>query len=233
MMSTDRKILNISIIIPTLNEEKNLGSLLSSLKTTGETEIIVADGGSRDKTLDIAEYYGSKTVHSSAGRGRQLNKGADSATGDTFLFLHSDTFLPADYFRHISSVLSLPETAGGAFHLRIDAPGTGYRLIEWGVNRRSNILQMPYGDQALFVRRKLFYAADKFPDQILLEDVELVHRLKKFGKIRLAPAAVTTSPRRWRQGGLIRTTFLNQVMLAGYLLRIDPKKLAKLYYYNK
>lgn len=230
MILIDRKTLNISIIIPTLNEEENIGLLLSSLKTYPGLEIVIADGGSTDRTLEIAEYYGVTRVSSRPGRGRQQNKGAEAAAGDIFLFLHSDTFLPPDFSRYISSVLSMPDTAGGAFRLRIDASGAAYRLIEWGANQRSLLLQMIYGDQALFVSRRLFFEAGGFPDQRILEDIELVRRLKKFGRIRLASAAVKTSSRRWRKKGLMRTTLLNQVMLAGYLLRINPEKMARLYY---
>lgn len=225
--------MNISIIIPTLNEEKHIGRLLSSLKPYSGLEVIVADGGSTDRTLEIAEYYGVKKVSSLPGRGRQQNKGAEAAAGEIFLFLHGDTFPPPDFPRYIAAVLSLPDTAAGAFRLRIDAPGAGFRLIEWGANRRSLLLQMTYGDQALFVGRQLFFEAGRFPDQRILEDVELVRRLKRFGRIRLASAAVTTSPRRWREKGLIRTFLLNQFMLAGYLLRVDPEKLARIYYNNR
>ena len=230
MILTDRKTLNISVIIPTLNEGKGLGRLLISLQEYPGLEIIVADGGSSDQTLEIAKYYGAQTVSSGPGRGRQQNKGAASASGDTFLFLHSDTFPPVNFPYHIATFLSLPNTAGGAFRLKIDAPGAGFRMIEWGANLRSFLFQMIYGDQAIFVRKHLFFKAGTFPDQMILEDVELVRRLKKFGKIRLAPAAVITSPRRWQKLGLVRTTLLNQVMLAGYLLKIDPEKLGRLYY---
>lgn len=230
MILTDRKTLNISVIIPTLNEGKSLGRLLTSLHEYPELEIIVADGGSSDQTLEIAKYYSVRTVSSGPGRGRQQNKGASSASCDTLLFLHSDTFLPVNFPYHIASLLSLPDTAGGAFRLKIDDPGAGYRIIEWGANLRSSLFQMPYGDQAIFVSKHLFFKAGAFPDQMILEDVELVRRLKKFGRIRLAPSAVSTSPRRWQKLGLARTTLLNQVMLAGCLLKFDPEKLGRMYY---
>ncbi|MDW7772985.1 MAG: TIGR04283 family arsenosugar biosynthesis glycosyltransferase [Desulfobulbaceae bacterium] len=227
--------MNISIIIPTLNEEKTLGRLLCTLKAYAGLELLVADGGSDDRTLEIAQYYGAKTVSSGPGRGRQQNRGAEAATGDILLFLHSDTLLPAEFSGYIYSLLSLPGTAGGAFRLKIDAPGAGYRVIEWGANLRSSLFQLIYGDQAIFVSRKLFFQAGGFPDQAILEDVELVRRLNKFGKIRLAPAVATTSARRWLKLGLVRTTLLNQMMLAGYLLNVDPEKLNHLYYkkYNR
>lgn len=222
--------MHISVIIPTLNEEKTLGRLLSALQPYPGLEIIVADGGSVDGTLAIAEYYGTAGITSEPGRGKQQNAGAGAARGDIFLFLHSDTFPPADFPGQISSILDLPGTAAGAFRLGIDAPGFGYRVIEWGANRRSGLLQLSYGDQGLFVSRRHFFAAGGFPDQPILEDIELVRRLRKFGRIRLAPAAVSTSPRRWRRLGIFRTFLINQLMLAGHIARVSPDKLAKLYY---
>lgn len=222
--------MNISVIIPTLNERDTLGPLLTSLQMYPELEIIVADGGSSDETLEIARYYDAASVSSEPGRGRQLNRGAEIASGDTLVFLHSDTYLPTEFLYHINSSMNLPDTAGGAFRLRIDAPGAGYRIIEWGANMRSSLFAMPYGDQAIFVSRKLFWQAGGFPDQNILEDVALIRCLNKHGRIRLAPAEVTTSARRWRKLGLVRTTLLNQIILAGYLLKIDPEKLSRLYY---
>lgn len=230
MISTGWKILNISIIIPTLNEEKTIGHLLSFLQKYQGIEFIVADGGSDDLTRIIARYYGAKVVVTSPGRGGQMNKGAESATGDILLFLHSDTLPPADFHEQITALLATQNTAAGAFRLHINASGTGYRFIEWGTNVRSSIFQMPYGDQALFISRDLFCKAGGFADQMILEDVELIRRLKKLGKIRLASGAVTTSPRRWQKLGLVKTILLNQYILAAYFSGVTPGKLAQRYY---
>ncbi len=230
---TDLKTSNISVVIPTLNEETTLGRLLATLRGYQDVEIIVADGGSSDQTRAIADYYGVQTVSSEPGRGKQQNMGAVLATGNTLLFLHSDTFLPDDFQQHIHALLARPLTAAGAFRLKIHAPEPGYRYIEWGVYHRSKLLKLIYGDQAIFVRKKTFLQAGGFPDQAFLEDMELVRRLKKIGRIRLAPAAVTTSPRRWRHHGLVRTTLLNQLILLGYLAGIHPDTLGRFYYRNR
>lgn len=230
---TDRKTSNISIIIPTLNEKTTLGHLLTSLQEYPGLEIIVVDGESKDQTLEIAEYYGVKAVSSRPGRGIQQNLGADIASGNTLLFLHSDTLLPNDFSRHIHTLLDKPATAAGAFRLRIDAPNTGYRLIEWGVNQRSKLLHLIYGDQAIFLRKKTFFKAGGFPDQTFLEDVELIRRLKKIGRIRIAPTAITTSSRRWERNGLVRTTLSNQLVLLGYLLGMNHDTLGRFYYKNR
>jgi len=224
--------LNISIIIPTLNEQANLGLLLKELRAFHGLEIIVADGGSTDHTLAIARGYGTATVSSEPGRGVQQNMGAELATREILLFLHCDTRLPENFFKHVQLLLNQPDTAAGAFRLKIDATGAGYRLVEWGANLRSIIFKMVYGDQALFVYRKIFHQVGGFPNQLILEDVELVRRLKKIGRIQLAPVAVTTSARRWQRYGLLRTTLLNQIILASHFCKVAPERLGRLYYKN-
>ncbi len=225
--------MNISVIIPTLNEKKTLGRLLSSLQVYQGLEVIVADGGSTDHTLEIAAYYGAITISSEPGRGKQQNMGAHIASNEVLLFLHSDTFLPVDFHKHIHTLLDKSDTAAGAFRLKISAPDTGYRIIEWGTNLRSKILKLIYGDQAIFLRKEIFFIAGGFPDQKFLEDVELIRRLKKLGKIRLAPAEVTTSSRRWKRCGLVQTTLMNQFILAGYLFGMNHESLSRFYYKNR
>ncbi|VAW41411.1 Glycosyl transferase, family 2 [hydrothermal vent metagenome] len=224
--------MNISIIIPTLNEEAALAPLLADLLAGPGPgpEIIVADGGSMDHTLDLARRPGVLTVSSLPGRGTQQNRGARAASRDNLLFLHCDTRLPESFAVHVHAILERPQTAAGAFRLKINGPGAGLRLVEWGVGLRSRLLQMVYGDQAIFVRREVFHQAGGFADQTILEDLDLIRRLRRLGRIRVAPAAVVTSARRWQRLGIIRTTLLNQVMLAGYLARVNPEKLARLYY---
>lgn len=224
--------MNISIIIPTLNEEDALAPLLADLLAGPRPgpEIIVADGGSTDHTLDLARRPGVQVVSSRPGRGPQQNRGARAASRKTLLFLHCDTRLPAAFAVHVHAILERPGTAAGAFLLKINAPGARLRLIEWGVGLRSRLLQMAYGDQAIFVRRKTFHQAGGFANQPILEDLDLIRRLQLLGRIRVAPAAVTTSARRWQRLGIMRTTILNQVMLAGYLAHVNPEKLVRLYY---
>lgn len=227
---TDLKTSEISIIIPTLNEEEHLDRLLATLEAHPDLEIIVIDGGSRDRTAALARSRGVFVEGSLPGRGRQLNRGARRASRKILLFLHSDTLLPDHFADHVHSTLGRPGTAAGAFHLAIDAPGIQYRLIEWGANLRSRLLGLPYGDQALFMRREILLHAGGVPEDSFMEDITLVRRLKAAGRIRLAPAAVVTSARRWRNLGALRTTLLNQVMLAGYLLNADRDWLRRLYH---
>ncbi len=233
MTSTGPKTLHTSIIIPVLNEEEQIPSLLADLRRFPQTEILVVDGGSRDRTPELVRRAGIRLLRSPPGRGRQQNLGAAAAGGDTLLFLHCDTRLPADALYHMQRMLATPDVAAGAFRLAIDAAGAGFRLIEWGANLRARLLQLPWGDQALFMKREYFLRAGGFPDQPLLEEPLLLQRLKRLGRIGMAKAAVTTSARRWQERGLLRTTLLNQVILAGFLCGISPQRLARIYYHRQ
>ena len=229
MTSTGPKISTISIIIPTRNEEENLGRLLPRLLAQPGLEIIVADGGSTDRTVACAERHNVLVVSTPPGRGNQQNRGAALASREVLLFLHADTLLPDDFAAHVQAVLNLPRTAAGAFRLRIDAPEWGFRCIEWGANLRSRLCGLPYGDQAIFVRRQTLQLAGGVPEQPILEDVTLLRRLKRFGRIRIAHAQVTTSARRWQRLGLVRTTLCNQLLLLGSLCGIQARTLHQLY----
>ena len=229
---TDQKTSHISVIIPTLNEESNLAIQLSALQAYPDLEIIVADGNSEDQTAAIAQKHRVMLIWTEGGRSRQLNCGAEAASGNILLFLHCDTLLPDNFGHQIHDILNLPGTSAGAFQLNIKARGIGYRLVEWGVNLRSRLCRLPYGDQAIFIRKDIFDQVGGFPDFPIMEDLGLVRRLKRLGTIRIAPAAVITSARRWQELGIIRTTLLNQVMLIGFFLNADLKKLRQRYYRN-
>jgi rSAM/selenodomain-associated transferase 2 len=230
MILIDRKTSNISVIIPTLNEEHRLDRLLASLQAHAGVEIIVADGGSRDGTAAAARRHGAVLAVSRPGRGRQLRHGLRNASGEILLFLHCDTALPANFTAHVHATLNRPGTAAGAFRLAINAPGVKYRLVEWGAYFRSRWLELPFGDQAIFLRRQVLLSAGGMPEDPVMEDIALVRRLKRVGRIRLAPAAVVTSARRWQRLGVVRATLLNQVMLAGYILNIDRDRMYRFYY---
>jgi rSAM/selenodomain-associated transferase 2 len=156
-----------------------------------------------------------------------MNAGADAATGEMFIFLHADTRLPLRFDRRVREALSLPTVAGGAFALRLDQKGGRFRLIESMANLRSRWGQMPYGDQAIFITRKIFYETGGFREQPIMEDVELVRRLRKKGKITILPAPVVSSARRWLSRGAFKTTVIHQLLLAAYLLGVSPARLAR------
>ena len=222
--------MSISIIIPVRNEEDAIGPCLDSLSDCTDLEILVVDGGSTDQTIQEVTQRGHRPVLSPPGRGKQQNTGAKEASGDILLFLHCDTRLPGNLTAHVRDILQQEGVAAGAFKLAIDAQGWGYRIIECGANLRSRILSLPYGDQALFMKKEAYFAADGFPDQPIMEELVLLSRLKKKGRILTASAPATTSARRWQRHGIVRTTLINQLMLAGWAMGIAPERLARWYY---
>lgn len=241
MILTDLKTLSISIIIPVLNEQQAVGGCLDRLLVRNECnrhggglEIVVVDGGSTDQTLREVVARELTPVLSAPGRGTQQYIGAEASTGDILLFLHCDTVLPPDFADHVQKIMRRKDVALGAFRLAIHAQGSrqslGFRIIATGANLRSMLLGMPYGDQALFMRRETYFAAGGFPEQPIMEDVALVAQLKKLGGIAIAPACVTTSARRWRRHGLVKTTLINQLMLLGRVGGMSPQQLARWYY---
>jgi rSAM/selenodomain-associated transferase 2 len=218
----------LSIIIPTLNEELMIAEVLKRIGTG--VEIIVVDGGSVDKTREIAQELGAKIIISkNKGRAVQMNLGAKIARGDILLFLHGDTLLPLNYQEQIINTLSQSGIIAGAFELKITGEEKSLRLVEKLVNWRSHFFSLPYGDQGIFLKASVFEDLDGFPDLPIMEDFELIQRLKKIGKIGIVTAAVTTSGRRWQKLGVWKTTLINQLVILGYYLQIPPQVLKKFY----
>jgi uncharacterized protein len=219
----------ISVILPVLNEATTLEKTFKPLQTAVNVEVIVVDGGSGDRTREIAEHLGSLVLSSTPGRACQMNAGAAVATGEILLFLHGDTQLPVGFEQMVRQCLRTPGTAAGAFELKIDGEGSPMRAIETLVRWRSRILQLPYGDQALFLRTQQFRALGGFPKLPIMEDFELVRQLQHQGKIRIVPHAALTSARRWQKLGVWKTTIINQIVILGYFLGVPPTQLAQWY----
>ncbi len=218
----------LSVIVPTLNEESRLPKLLERLKQGSPHEIIIADGGSSDRTVEIAEQAGVHVIHAALGRASQINLAAVMATGEFLLFLHADTMPPSDYSRVIQRVLQSPGTSAGAFRFALACNFAAAPLIESLVHLRCHLQGTPYGDQGLFIRRRIFRHLGGFPDWPVLEDLHLVRRLKQLGPVRTAHQAAMTSPRRWENGGIVRTFLRHQLMLAAYHLGVPPRLIARL-----
>jgi len=220
----------ISVIIPAFNEENRIARAVASVIDSAAVEVIVADGSSSDATAEKARAAGAEVVVSEAGRGLQMNAGSRLARGDILLFLHADTRLPENFRTDIEQVLCDRQNIAGGFRLSIDDSAQGLRLVEWGANLRSKYQQMLYGDQAIFVRRKVFLEIGGFADIRLMEDVDLIIRLKKLGRIALTNSFVKTSARRWQRLGIIQTTLRNQFFRLAYSFGVKPETLAGWYY---
>lgn len=224
---------DISIIIPVLDEasiiNRTIGAVLS-LPHYGRVEVIVVDGSPDGGTLDAIEKHGIKKIISRRGRAAQMNEGALDAVGEILLFLHADTELPADALATAASIMDTGEFVGGAFDLGIEAEKPVYRLIEKAASFRSRVTRIPYGDQAIFISREYFRASGGFMEIQLMEDVELMKRIRKAGdRIYIAPGKVKTSARRWETEGIFSCTLRNWLLRVLYEAGVSPDKLAALY----
>ncbi len=217
---------HISVIIPVLNEAENIAATIASTKNV---EVIVVDGGSQDDTVQIVRALGVKVLlPKTANRAQQMNAGAQAASGEILLFLHADTRLPSQFDTMVHQAIS-SNIAAGAFALQIDGSLWGLRLVELGVNMRSRIFALPYGDQAIFLIAKLFHELGGFADLPIMEDFELICRLRRRGQIAIIPIPVVTSKRRWQRLGIIQTILINQVAITAYLIGVSPQKIAAWY----
>lgn len=249
--------MTVSVIIPTLNEERMLPGTLARALNLGFHEVIVVDGGSRDRTREIVADFqenvrGSRieaprpaperrtskveprTSHvtlltSPPGRARQMNAGAAVSHGNVLLFLHADTLLPLDARTAIESALDAPHCVGGRFDVRFEQDaGLGW-LIARMMNLRSRWSGIATGDQAIFVGRTVFERVGGFADIPLMEDVEFSRRLKRVGRVTPLRSSVTTSYRRWEAGGPIRTILLMWSLRVLYWIGVSPHALRHLY----
>lgn len=219
----------ISVIIPTYNESATITETIGRLcPWRDDLEIIVADGGSSDGTTGLVGPE-ARLVLAPRGRASQMNAGAALATGETLLFLHSDSRLPQDFLQQLALALSDRGVAGGAFKIQIDHPGLFFRLTSLGSNLRAALTGIYFGDQAIFVRRDVFQQTGGFPLIALMEDWEFSRTLRRAGKTRLLPGPVTTSARRWLIHGKWRTAWLMNKIKTLYLLGASPEDLKKLY----
>jgi rSAM/selenodomain-associated transferase 2 len=194
-------------------------------------EVIVVDGGSEDQTAELAEKR-AVVVRSSPGRGRQLNAGARSASGDVFLFLHADTRLSPESGAALGDALNVPEIVGGCFKLALRGPSAGLviaRMLGAAINLRSRFLRTATGDQAIFARRSAFEQAGGYTTDDLFEDVLFYRKLRRLGRVAVLDPPVRTSDRRWRKLGYARTIATHLVLRLMFLAGVSAARVARLY----
>lgn len=224
----------IAVIIPTLNESSTIARTLTRTVALDFDEIIVSDGGSTDPTIPMvqaccARVPAVRLVTAPTGRARQLNEGVKACSSDVVLFLHADTELPPSAKTVIESALGNPGCVGGRFDVRFDQPSRWGAVISWCMNRRSRLTGIATGDQAIFVRRQIFEQMGGFPDIPLMEDIEFSRRLKRRGPTAALTDCVTTSFRRWKKTGPLRTILLMWTLRFLYWLGVSPARLNQWY----
>jgi rSAM/selenodomain-associated transferase 2 len=222
----------ISVVIPALNEGKTVRRCIERVKAEGaDCEIIVVDGGSSDNTLEEVELFQDVLlVQTGKGRGHQLNAGAAAAQGEVLLFLHADTVLEEGWSMAVASAFERDDVAGGAFTFRIDCPGRRYRLTEYWVKLRCRLFILPYGDQGIFVRRDIFDELKGYREIPVMEDVDIVERMRRLGHIAILEKKAYVHARKWIKEGWIRTAVRNQVVMLMYRCGVAPYHLARIYY---
>jgi rSAM/selenodomain-associated transferase 2/rSAM/selenodomain-associated transferase 1 len=223
----------ISVVIPCLNEADILEAAVASARLGSQVEIIVVDGGSRDQTAQLARELGCTVLCTPSGRGPQLKAGADRAQGEYIIFQHADTRLQLGWDGEVRRICQEPGVAAGAFRFRLDAPGASLRFIEMVVGLRSRFAQMPYGDQAIFVSAMNLAAMGGVPDLPLMEDVELVRRARKLGRIAISPLPALSSARAWQERGPWRNTLHNWHTFARYAVMKTPLERLERHYYGR
>ncbi len=218
---------SISVVIPTVDEEDRIGETIRQFEGTDVREVIVVDGGSNDATVELATAEGARVLQECANRGRQQNTGAQHSKGEILLFLHADTTLPRGFADQVRDTLSDSRVCAGAFRFGTDDEGWQMRLVEWMVALRCRLFGMPYGDQAIFLSKDAFRRVGGFTELQIMEDFDLIRRLKRIGRVELAPGRAITSARRWRQEGLWRLTWAHQLCILGYYLGVPPARLER------
>lgn len=224
--------MKISIIIPVLNEEDWLLRTLPALQTLRRRghEVIVVDGGSSDRSFQIAGPLSDQVLQASRGRSRQMNRGAKSSTGEILLFLHADSFLPDEADHLILEAISRTGRSWGYFRVKLSGINPLFRIIEFLMNQRSRLTRIATGDQSIFVKRELFEAIGGFPEIDLMEDIALCKIAKKYSSPIYIHKPVLTSSRRWEEKGILKTVLLMWFLRFAFFLNIDPRRLVKLYY---
>ena len=220
-----------SVIIPALNEADCLTDALERLQAARGRghEVILADGGSVDATRELAQGQVDQILECDPGRGRQMNRGAEIATGGVYVFLHADTLLSPDFDRTLDN-LFVSENDWGRFDIRLSGEQPVFRCIETMMNIRSRLTGIATGDQAIFAGRQIFQEIKGYAELPLMEDLELTARLKKNSPPVCVAEKVISSSRRWEKNGALKTILLMWKLRLRYALGHDPRALARAYH---
>jgi rSAM/selenodomain-associated transferase 2 len=221
--------MRVSVIIPVLDEEKTIAATIEAARSLDPDEVLVIDGGSRDGTREISERAGARVLVGPRGRARQMNQGAREAIGDVFLFLHADTRLPLSALEDVRSALANPKMVAGRFDVELNGAHGFLKVISAMINVRSRLTKVATGDQAIFVRRRIFEQIGGFPDIPLMEDIAFGRSLKRKGRVACLRSRVTTSARRWEVDGVWRTVFKMWTIKFLYLAGVSPARLKRYY----
>jgi rSAM/selenodomain-associated transferase 2 len=223
----------LSVVIPTLDEggciARTVGCAL-----TGGAEVLVVDGGSRDATRERASAVGARVLTAERGRARQLAVGVEASRGEALLFLHADTLLPAAWRPAVEATLSQPGVSGGAFAFRFERLpnrrlGLRLAVVEWGARLRVALFGWPYGDQGLFVRRSVLDAMGGVPQVPIMEDLDLVSGMRRYGRVECLTLPALTSPRRYLRHGPLRTMLRNWLAAGAWACGLDRARIADWY----
>lgn len=219
----------VSVIIPTLNEERYIGNTLQFISAVPYVEIIVVDGGSADKTVQIARRFTEYVFLTHAGRAHQMNFGAQHATGEVLLFLHADTILLPGAIEMVRYHMRHVNVVGGAFNLHLDSESALIQLIARFATLRSLITRVPYGDQGIFVRSRIFRHIGGYKLLPIMEDLDFAKRMRRMGKIMFISEGLISSARQWEHNGTCKTTGTHLLLRALYHFRFSPHRLATIH----
>lgn len=221
--------MRISIVIPALDEEDGLARTIASCSGERVCEVIVVDGGSRDRTAEVARRAGARVLFAQRGRARQMNAGAAAARGEVLLFLHADTLLPAGFDRAVVRAVSAQGVVGGRFDIDLQPSSPLIWLTARLISLRSRLSRIATGDQALFARREAYEAVGGFEDVPIMEDLAFSIALKRQGDIACLRERVISSSRRWSKDGVFRTILLMWTMRLLYFCGVSPRRLRDFY----
>jgi rSAM/selenodomain-associated transferase 2 len=221
-----------SVVIPTFNEENYIATLLEELdnqrkKLLYNVEIIIVDGQSYDKTIEICGKFNTEILSSSRGRGVQLKRGSVSAKGNILIFLHADLLIPKEMFLYIDENFN-PTSDIAVFRMNYVEEKLLYKMYSFFT--RFDSIFSTFGDQGLVISKENYNKIGGFKDLPVMEDVEFFKRARKFGRIKKFKEYITASTRRFKERGIIGTQLLSSLLIIKYLMGIDPKKLYEIYY---